>query len=254
MPDVYYFKPLRDAVGPCFPMNLKYLVSGCLGWPEHSIEKVEMTGEIIPTHDHNIVTYSKEKINKGVFVVFKLVVNDNELTISSKESDTLLRMLNRMDRLNFYSVKELEVQPKRFDSIFQPVKLQLEDILFLEGHILNTPARTVSAKSIKNALKQKIVDLVVEAKLKFLNQYQTSKFREDVAPEGLVLYAIDHNIPVKLIDKSKFTAIKEQNWFYIDIMKGFSATLRLRVKEDPANLLKYLDEYRRSLISLKINK
>lgn len=252
MPEVYYYKPFRDVAMNVLGVNLKHYISGCFGIAENTINSVKLIGELIPTHNHNIVGYDPQKIGKGVFVVFSLVVNDQ---IYSQESLVkLLRALNRTEKLLFFSAEEMEVNPQNFTECFKPVTDSLKEILLLEGHILNTPARTVSAKSIKNALKQKIVDLVVEAKLKFLSQYQTSKFGENVPPEGLVLHSKDHNITAKLVDKSKFTAIKEQNWFYIDIMKGFYSTLRQRAKEDPKNLPKHLDEYRKSLMSLKINK
>lgn len=253
IPNIYYLTEIRRVFSLVEHTNLVGALCTVFGLGSRYSD-IELVGELVPTHDHNIVVYSQQEINQGLMVVFDCKVDGN--SVSKHEISMVcehLMDLKEFKGLKFSPQEDFKVDRrvlKRF-SFYADV---LENILLERGEIFNHPARTPSAKSAKSLLKQDIVDLAIKAKLEVLSKVPVSKLGGTDNPEGLVVFSPTLNQSVKLIDKKRFTTIKEQNWFFIDIMKGFSALLRQRLKESPEQLIQHLDEHRRSLTSLRINR
>jgi len=194
---------------------------------------IEIEAESIPSWDYNIVLYSPDKIGDGIVVLFKIIVDGIKTPVEFHE--VFASEANKLSSIKFYANPKVNFDKVHFDVSYE---VELGNMIEKYGNILNKPARKPHEKEIKQMVQNLTNDIGKKVKGKILRVDFKRAFGEE--DEGLVFYVPDGNI-IKIVDKDKFTARKESNWRYIDMLLKAEDVLIGSIKEDPSGLKDYID-------------
>jgi hypothetical protein len=199
IPDVYYLKDIKRVCKNIFEINKKF--------PPHQFL---LNGELIPSYNHNIIQYNKEKIREGLFVCFeKLFVYD----------DTYKQLQSSSKHLIFSTPKQFQFDWK-------------EGEYFFDSEFTRLVLDSKNKEKLLTPIKQNILK-------KFLDWYFNLK------AEGIVVRYECDNFTVdpfsfKMIDKDKFLKEKKINWRQIEELKSKESQIR---KSTNINIDLLLDYY-----------
>lgn len=190
---------------------------------------IELQGEAIPSHDHNIIIYDQNKIGDGIYVVFGVTVNGK----SYSDRGTLVKiadLLKPRSSVKFYAAPQADIS-----SFEVPNKLiiSLEKLIQTHGNFLASPAKTPEAKELKIKVLALVKKIGMTAKQSFLKQPYAPAFGGDT--EGYVLALPDGSL-VKIVDKNKFTASKDINWKYMGLLQDAERAFGNAIKKNPASI------------------
>ena len=187
IPDVYYLRDIKRVSKNIFEINKLF--------PNHQFL---LSGELIPSYNHNIVQYNKDTIGEGLFCCFeKFYFHEEEYRKLQFESK----------HLNFKNSNQFQIDWNEGQHFFD------YDSKF-NNLILDS----------KN--KQK---LLIPIKHELLRKYLTWYTKND--PEGFVVRYECSNFTIdpfsfKLIDKNKFLKQKKINWRQIEELKTKESEMR----------------------------
>ena len=167
-------------------------------------------GEYIPQPDFNIIAYPK--VTCPAFVVFSISVDPNGRPI---DHEHVIRFCEKMNR------KQLCEWSKKVR--FIPIEL-------FQLNLTTSEIKEIFSTSTN----------ITEAK-KQIFLLQTEGFLGNKETEGFVLY-VDNKPYCKLVDKQQFTEKKKYNWRVIEEMKQHQTQMIRKIRKNPENLEKHLNE------------
>lgn len=105
IPNIYYLDEIRDVSKRLLTIPLRAIYREM--FPGTHPVSIKLVGEVIPTHDHNIVQYDKDKIGKGVFVLFQMEVDGEKFPLSWLESRIFCVQMSKHTEMLFVSGEDL---------------------------------------------------------------------------------------------------------------------------------------------------
>lgn len=205
---------------------------------------IDIGGEAIPSYDHNIVIYDEKKIGDGIFVIFDTAIEGKSFNNPNFWID-LAKEMNKHTSVKVYAVPEVDLSKLEFNN---DLVVSLEDIINTHGNFLKKPARKPEEKELKQKLLAAVKEIGMSAKQQVLQTKFKSLFGDEY--EGLVLAAPDGSL-VKIVEKDKFKARKEQNWYFIDKLIAAQRDFKKAVKADAQGIKKELVKWERELARIK---
>lgn len=253
MPDVYYFSEFKRVAKWFFQFPLKAILHNVLGY--RSEQELELVGELVPTHDHNIVIYDPLLIRFGVFCPFSLRV-DGRVIIEESELKTICGVLNRPDsfsNIRFVSLGSFSPVAPLFDREF------VDDVLaFYHGtgrygmdpsigkktakEWIESVARKPADKLIKGMVLMTFKKTGLSAKTKLFKSLSsiTGLFGDEI--EGFVI-GFGPGLKTKVVDKAKFTSRKHQNWLVLDHLREQEKRFMTSCKSEPDKFNEHLSMF-----------
>lgn len=205
-------------------------------------DTLEVEGEAIPTFDHNIIVYDKNKIGDGIFVTFNMKTTVGKSKNGRLKNpdiwDGLITEVNKFSKIKFFSAPTVDLSSLEFDeSIFD----SMEELIERHGDFLAKPARTPVAKEMKTQILSKISELGKMAKLQALKHSVRSQFGSEA--EGLIISGPDGKL-VKIVDTDKFTETKKMNWHFINKLISAERSFKKEIKKLPKAIEESLSIWR----------
>jgi hypothetical protein len=196
---------------------------------------IDIEGEMVPCHDHNIVIYDEKKIGNGIFVIFGATI----------ENANLANEINKHTLIKVYSVPQVDLSNFKFDN---ELIVSLEEFIKEHGSFLKKPARKPEAKELKQKLLVAIKEMGIEAKQQIIRSDFKSLFGEEY--EGLVIKTPVGEL-IKIVDKDIFTKRREQNWHFIDMLQKAQRVFRKTIKANPENIGQALEIWKQELEKIR---
>jgi len=192
-------------------------------------QAIEITGEGVPSYDHNIVIYDEEKIGLGIFVIFLTVVDGQEIRNANFWA-AMAKEINDYSSIQFFAVPQIDLSQLNFDN---SLIVSLSDLIEKHGNILGSPARTPEIKQLKSQLLDSIKKIGMSAKQQALLTKVNPNFGEEY--EGLVIAGPGGRL-VKIVDKEGFTKKGKDNYFFIKLAMKALANFKRAIKSNPEDL------------------
>jgi len=205
---------------------------------------IDIGGEAIPSYDHNIVIYDEKKIGDGIFVIFDTIIEGETFNNPNFWVD-LAKEMNKHTSVKVYAVPKVDLSKLEFNN---DLVVSLKDIIEKHGNFLKKPARKPEEKELKQKLLAAVKEIGMSAKQQVFQTKFKSLFGDEY--EGLVLAAPDGQL-VKVVEKDKFKARKEQNWHFIDKLIAAQRNFKKAVKADPQTIKRELVKWERELGMIK---
>lgn len=238
IPNIYYLDEIRDISKHLLTIPLRRIFREM--FPGTFPASVKLIGEVIPTHDHNIVQYDKEKIGQGVFVLFQVELDGEKYPMSWLESRILCVQMANHTKVLFVAKDDLCQEAIEPDPDF---KGWLENMLTEHKDLLVTTKKplTKEQRQVRAGYLDRIFQRTVAYKQLILATYPKSLFGEEV--EGYVALSNNYSHPVKIVDRYKFGARKSDNCWFIDLMKKAYAKLRRETRNSPGDVRKHVKNF-----------
>lgn len=205
---------------------------------------IEISGETVPSYDHNIVIYNKAKIGNGIFIIFKILIGDKQNNIQAFWED-LIAEINNNTSIQLYAVPKINLMDFEFNN---ETLIFLENLLEKYSNFLSKPARKPEDKKLKQKLLVAVKEKGIQAKQQILKKGLVSLFGEEC--EGYVIQTLTGDL-VKIVDKEFFTKRKKQNWYFIDLLQKAQRNFRRSIKEDPKNIHNEIKTWEKELKRIK---
>jgi hypothetical protein len=233
--DVFFLEDIRRYFQLLQSIPVAQVLSG-----GKSIE-IKIEGEAIPSADHNIVMYDPGKVGEGVFVIYRVIIGNKQIT-DQPTLDKIATRLNRTSKVRFIGNPRVDLSAFK---VPQRIMIDLENLLKKHAGVLGKAARTPEAKAVKQAVSDKIKELGTRVKSQMLAVPYEPALGKDI--EGYVIHLPDGS-KVKIVDKDKFTAFKKKNWLYSDQLKFAERAFRVLVNRDPSNLASAIVEWKQKVL------
>ena len=191
---------------------------------------VRVSGECIPSPDHNIIQYDPSKVGDGVMVLYQVTVNDSEQFSKKKELQGFGKELEAHTTVRFFGNPEVDLSAYEVPT---ELVVDLQALISKHGSVLSKAAKTPEAKQIKQDVSDYIKQLGTKIKADILAVPYDPAFGGDT--EGYVIHLPDGSM-VKIVDKNKFTSLKGLNWFFMDELQKAEQKFKQTIKASPDNL------------------
>jgi len=237
VPELYFMKDFRRFFELLQEIPLYKIVESVTNEFGYAFDgTINITGEAVPTYNHNIVIYDKNKIKDGIFVIFSTIVGEKDIA-DMKFWKRLSEEINKFTTVKIYSVPDVNLSDLNFSN---KLIVSLEDLIKNNGNFLNKPARTEEEKTIKNQVLDAVKKIGSSAKQQVLQTKFNSLFGDEY--EGIVFRDSDGNL-VKVVEKDKFTQRKQQNWHFIDKLIVLQNTFKKSLKTNPGDIKSSLNNW-----------
>jgi len=241
-PDLYFLAGLKNYIQRLQTLDVGGSVQQAFNLPSPPLN-VRITGESIPSYDHNIVMYDPSIIGDGVFVIYQMTFDGQQVT-DPKEINKWIQIAQTSTTIKFFTNPQVAWKFKAPKKIV----VDLEKVIAKHGNILSKPARTEEDKILKQAIISKVQQAGMLIKQRILKDPYNPFFGGDF--EGFVVHMPDGSM-VKVIDKDKFTKAKEENWHFIDNMQTAERDFKKNTKGSPENLAAHVQSFENAIVGIK---
>lgn len=236
IPDIFFLEDIKNFARELSKISL----------PVGPGESMEISGEIVPSWDYNIVIYDESQIGpNGSMVIFEIMSTDasgRQTRLSSKqEIDSFIQRFLSSSPIRFSSTPEVTSNFK----VPHQIVIDLEKLVNEHGNVFSTPARTPEQKELKTALLEKVKQMAITAKNAFLDSaqdYEKNSSFGGGTPEGYVFRLPDGSL-IKIVDKDKFLNLKKTNWKYMDSITKAERDFKNSIRKNPESLEKALSKF-----------
>ena len=241
-PDLYFLAGLKNYIERLQTLDVGGSVQKAFNLPV-APTNVRITGESIPSYDHNIVMYDPMAIGDGVFVIYQMTFDGTQIT-DTKQINNWIKIAQTSTSIKFFTNPQVAWKFKAPRKIV----VDLEKVIEKHGNILAKPARTEEDKILKQSIITKVQQAGMLIKQRILKDPYKPFFGGDF--EGFVVHMPDGSM-VKVIDKDKFTKSKEQNWHFIDQMQTAERIFKKNTKGSPDDLAAHINTFNDAIVAIK---
>lgn len=241
-PDLYFLSGLKNYIQRLQTLNVPISIQTAFKLPSPPTN-VRITGESIPSYDHNIVLYDPNIIGDGAFVIYQITFDGKQIT-DPKLIARWISVAQKSTTIKFFNNPQVAWKFKTP----QKIVVDLEKLITKHGNVLAMPAKTQEDKILKQALLDKAKQVGMLVKQKILKDPYKPFFGGDY--EGYVVHMPDGSM-VKVIDKDKFTKSKEANWHFIDNMQRAEKDFKKNTKTSPNELPNHVSSFEKTIVGIK---